>query len=99
ELGCGIGLVACCAARAGLDLTVTDYYEDAVAMTIANVRANTGSTITGFHLDWRSLPDEMEQFDVILAADVLYERPYGALVARVIRRLLRPGGTAWIADP
>ncbi len=99
ELGCGIGLVACCAVRAGFELTVTDYYDEAVAFTAANVLANTGTRVRARHLDWRATPDDVGRFDLVLAADVLYERAYGPLVARVIDRLLVPGGTAWIADP
>lgn len=99
ELGCGIGLVACCAVRAKLELTITDYYEDALAFAMANVRANTGRDATARHLDWRALPGDVGRFDFVLAADVLYELSYGPLVARVTNQLLRPGGKGWIADP
>ncbi|MEP7343767.1 MAG: methyltransferase domain-containing protein [Gemmatimonadaceae bacterium] len=99
ELGCGIGLVACCAVRAGFELTVTDYYDEAVAFTAANVLANTGARVSAHHLDWRAIPEDLGRFDLVLAADVLYERAYGPLVARVIDRLLVPGGRAWVADP
>ena len=99
ELGCGIGLVACCAVRAGFELTVTDYYHEAVAFTAANVRANTGTRVATRHLDWRTIPEDVGRFDLVLAADVLYERPYGPLMAQVVARLLAPGGRAWIADP
>jgi len=36
---------------------------------------------------------------VVLAADVLYERPQAALVANVLARALSPGGFALITDP
>lgn len=99
ELGCGVGLVACCAVRAGFDLTVTDYYDEAIAFTAANVYANTGKRVTACHLDWRAIPKDLGRFDLVLAADVLYERSYGPLVAQVVERLLAPDGRAWIADP
>jgi hypothetical protein len=35
----------------------------------------------------------------VVAADVLYERTYGALMAEVIARSLSDGGRALIADP
>ena len=92
-------MVACCAVRAGFELTVTDYYHEAVAFAAANVRANTGARVTPLHLDWRTIPEHLGRFDLVLAADVLYERPYGPLVAQVVERLLAPGGRAWIADP
>ena len=99
ELGCGIGLAACCAVRAGFELTVTDYYDEALAFTAANVLANTGVRVTTQPLDWRAIPKDQVRFDYVLAADVLYERAYGPLLAHVVDRLLVPGGTAWIADP
>jgi hypothetical protein len=50
-------------------------------------------------LDWRNLPSTLGRFDVVVASDVLYERPYGPLVARVLDAALAPGGLAVIADP
>jgi SAM-dependent methyltransferase len=46
-----------------------------------------------------ALPEQLPKFDVVAAADVLYERPYGPLVAGAIARLVAPGGYAIIADP
>jgi hypothetical protein len=38
-------------------------------------------------------------YELVIGSDVLYERPYGELVARVIRATLAPDGVAIIADP
>ncbi len=99
ELGCGSGLVACALAAAGYDATATDYYEAALTTTAANVRRNTGHEITTRLVDWRALPDDLGTFDLVAAADVLYERPYGALVANAMARTLSPGGAVMLADP
>ena len=53
----------------------------------------------GVMVDWRSMPDELGRYEVVLASDVLYERPYGALVAGAIAAVLAPNGVALIADP
>src|SRR5204862_245603 len=53
----------------------------------------------GLLLDWRNHPAKLARFDVVVASDVLYERPYGALVARVLDATLAPRGLAVIADP
>ena len=45
--------------------------------------------------DW----NQNSRFDLVLAADVLYERPYAPLVARAVIGALSPYGTALIADP
>ncbi|MFN8570702.1 MAG: methyltransferase domain-containing protein [Gemmatimonadaceae bacterium] len=99
ELGCGVGLVSACASRAGFEVTASDYYEDALVFCRANVEGNGGRLAQARHVDWRSLPTDLGTFPVIMAADVLYERPYGPLVAQTIHRLLARGGVAWLADP
>lgn len=99
ELGCGCGLVACALAAAGYEVTATDYYQDALDFTRANVARNTGCAVTTRLVDWRAFPDDLGTFDLVVAADVLYERPYGELVARAIAQSLAPRGAAMIADP
>lgn len=99
ELGCGAGLVSTCAALGGFEVCASDYYEDAVRFARLNVWRNTHRVAHGLLLDWRRLPIDLPTFDCVVASDVLYERPYGALVARVIAAALKPSGTALVADP
>ena len=49
-------------------------------------------------LDWR-LVQCSEQFDLLFAADVLYERVNLLPIVTAIDKLLKPGGAAYIADP
>ena len=53
----------------------------------------------GILLDWRNLSRDVARHDVVVASDVLYERPYGGLVARALAATLADNGVAWIADP
>ena len=99
ELGCGAGLVATAATRAGFDVTATDYYDDALAFTSVNVRRNGGSPPTVRMVDWRAMPADLGTFDVVVAADVLYETRYPALIAGALAQTLAPEGEALIADP
>lgn len=99
ELGCGAGLVTACAARAGFEVTASDYYEDATRFARVNAWRNAKRDVRPLMLDWRDLPESLPRFDLVLASDVLYERPYGALVAAVIDRVLASAGTAIVADP
>jgi predicted nicotinamide N-methyase len=99
ELGCGAGLVATCASLAGYAVTATDYYDDALRFTRVNAWRNGAAAPATFMLDWRHLPAERERYDVIVASDVLYERPYGPLVAQTIDAFLTPRGRALVADP
>lgn len=98
ELGCGLGVVGLAAARAGFVVTLTDYYQDALDFARVNLARNDLRADARL-LDWRTLPDDLPRFDVVVASDVLYERPYAALVATVIARTLAPAGTAIVADP
>lgn len=99
DLGCGSGLVSACAALAGFDVTVSDYYEDAIRFARVNAARNGAAAPAGLVLDWRHLPADLARFDVVAAADVLYERTYGPLVAQAIGRTLAADGVALIADP
>lgn len=99
ELGCGVGLVTSAALIAGLDVEATDYYADALAFTRLNSLINTGVEPAVRHLDWRQLPDDLEPVSLVLASDVLYERPYANVVAEVLKRLLVDDGRAIVADP
>ena len=99
ELGCGLGLPTTAAVRAGFAVTTTDYYEDSLHMTRFNSWRVNGVEPAARMVDWRALPEDLGQFDIVMAADVLYERPYGTLVAAAIAATLKPDGEAWIADP
>jgi ETFB lysine methyltransferase len=99
ELGCGVGLSTLAATSAGFDVLSTDYYEDALDVTRANVFRNLGTTARTRMVDWRHFPEDLGRFDLVFASDVLYEKEYAELLPLLLRRLLVPGGIALIADP
>lgn len=99
ELGCGSGLVATAAAIAGFEVHATDYYDDALRFTRLNVWRNAGVDPSTRHVDWRRLPKDLGRYDVVVASDVLYERPYAELVARAMEASIRPDGLILLADP
>jgi predicted nicotinamide N-methyase len=102
ELGCGVGLVSVTALRAGFTVTATDYYPDALEVTRLNALRLAGdgdARLATRHVDWRHLPDDLGPFDVVCAADVLYETEYAQLVSQTISRTVRADGTVFVADP
>ncbi|MEA2766176.1 MAG: lysine methyltransferase, partial [Gemmatimonadaceae bacterium] len=99
ELGCGVGLSTLAATKAGYDVLSTDYYEDALDVTRANVFRNLGKFARTRLVDWRHLPDDLGQFDFVFASDVLYEKEYAELLPVILDRVLAASGTALIADP
>lgn len=99
ELGCGVGLSTLAATSAGFDVLSTDYYEDALDVTRANVFRNLGTLARTRLVDWRHLPEDLGTFDLVFASDVLYEKEYAELLPVILRGLLAPTGIALIADP
>ena len=99
ELGCGVGLSTLAATSAGYDVLATDYYEDALDVTRANVFRNLGTIARTRLVDWRHLPLDLGAFDLIFASDVLYENEYAKLLPILLRGLMSAEGIALIADP
>jgi predicted nicotinamide N-methyase len=97
ELGCGLAVPSIAAARAGATVLATDVEAEALALVAQNARANDVQVETAV-VDWAA-PDELVSrapFDLVLAADVLYER---ASVAALLSLLPRLAPDAWLADP
>jgi predicted nicotinamide N-methyase len=97
ELGCGIAVPRIAAARAGADVLATDSDPEALELVAQNAQAN-GVQVETAVVDWAQ-PDELVSrapFDLVLAADVLYER---AAVAQLLSLLPRLAPEAWLADP
>jgi ETFB lysine methyltransferase len=99
ELGCGSGVVASAAARAGFAVTATDYYADAPRFALVNAFRATGQMIGAEHGDWNAWPTHLTGFDLVVGSDLLYEQRYAPLVARMLATTLGPHGEGWIADP
>lgn len=99
EMGCGLGLATVGAMDAGFAVTATDYYDDALHVTRGNAARNLGVEPTVRMVNWREWPADLGLFDVVMAADVLYEKEYAILVGQCMSRALAPDGTALVADP
>jgi predicted nicotinamide N-methyase len=100
ELGCGLAVPSLAAARAGATVLATDAEPDAVELVARNAELN-GVELDAAVVDWTSPPAIHElaargPFDLVLAADVLYER---TTVARMLSLLPRLARAAWLADP
>lgn len=96
ELGCGLGLVGIAAAAAGAHVTMTDYEEDALRFARCNAEANLPAEIVRdhlrfAHLDWRNPPLDTT-YDVILGADIVYERRFFLPLLNLFNQLLIPVG-------
>jgi predicted nicotinamide N-methyase len=97
ELGCGLGVPSVAAARSGALALATDVDAEALALVARNAAVN-GVDVETAAADWAE-PEELVRrgpFDLVLAADVLYERQS---VAPLLSLLPRLAPEAWLADP
>jgi predicted nicotinamide N-methyase len=100
ELGCGVGLPTVVALARGATVRATDHYEAALDFTAYNAGTNLVLEPDTALLDWRAPDiDGLGTFDLVVAADVLYERKNATALADLVPKLLAPGGEAVFANP
>jgi predicted nicotinamide N-methyase len=92
ELGCGLGVPALVAAARGAAVTAVDWAGDAVTLLAQNAARN-GISLEAVAADWRSFGGS---FDLVLAADLLYEGRYVEPLLRVLPAL---APAALVAEP
>jgi len=97
ELGCGLGVPSLAASRSGAAVLATDASAEAIALLPRNA-SGSGIELDTAQVDWESPARLLARapFDLVLAADVLYER---ASVAILLELLPRLGGETVLADP
>lgn len=97
ELGCGLALPSLVAARAGATVLATDESAEALMLVARNAHAN-GVPVETATIDWTEPGAIVTRapFDVVLAADVLYE---DASVVPLLSLLPRLAPETWLADP
>jgi predicted nicotinamide N-methyase len=103
ELGCGLGVTAIAALRAGADLLVTDYSPETLALCALNALDQAGELPKRLRVNWRdselSPLAKEDAFPVVLAADVLYERRDIEPLLALVERVVATGGELWLAEP
>ena len=103
EIGCGLGVTAVAALRAGADLLVTDYSPEALALCALNTLDQAGALPRSLRVNWRDASPTLHAigraFPIVLAADVLYERRDVEPLLALIDRVVAPDGELWLAEP
>ena len=97
ELGCGLAVPSLVAARGGADVLATDGDPAALRLVERNAREN-GLNVATAEMEWDAADEVAERgpFDLVLAADVMYER---SSVGTLLSLLPRLGREVWLADP
>ena len=100
ELGCGLALPSIAAALAGGRVLATDWAAHAVAVATENARRN-GVEIEADVVSWYAPGELVERgpWDLVLAADVLYEARNVPVLEELLPRLVGDSGEVWLADP
>ena len=100
ELGCGLALPTLAAAIGEADALATDWASEALELVSLNAARN-GLIVRTALLDWHAgtAPAYPQPFDLVLAADVLYEERNARPLLDVLELATTPGGTALVADP
>jgi len=97
ELGCGLALPSLAAALGGAQVLATDWSPDAIAVLELNAKRN-GVSLESMLVSWAE-PEPLvarAPWDLVLAADVLYERRNADELLALLPRL---GGEVLLADP
>ncbi len=97
ELGCGLGLPSLIAARAGATVLATDAEPEALSLLERNASEN-GLDLETMLVDWAQPERLVERgpFDIVLAADLLYEETAVDHLRSLMPQL---AAQAWLADP
>jgi predicted nicotinamide N-methyase len=98
ELGCGgLALPSIAAALAGGRVVATDWSPEALSLAVENAARN-GAAVEVLECDWGRPGAVLARapWDLVLAADVLYERRH---VPALLELLPRLSEEVWLADP
>ena len=104
ELGCGLGLVGLTLAKLGAK-SVTLFDREPLCLECANASAKLNGVeniVKTEVLDWNAPADEnkLNSFDILVAADVLYEKHAVEPVSEFCSKFVKAnGGRIFIADP
>jgi predicted nicotinamide N-methyase len=97
DLGCGQGLAGCVAAALGADVLLADLEPPALLFARLNSLQSAGRVRTR-QLNWQT--DHLDQtFDLILGADILYDRAQWIFLEAFWRRHLADGGCVLLGEP
>jgi predicted nicotinamide N-methyase len=100
ELGCGLGLVSVAAAMAGARVLAVDRSPEAISFAAVNAARNGVSlqtAVAAFDQPERLLGGA--PWELVLAADVLYEQRNVPVLVWLLPRLVDASGEVWLADP
>lgn len=96
ELGAGLGAPGLVAASRGYKVTLSDYEPHILDFQRVSAAANKLDNIEFRMIDWKE-PPEMEPFDTIIGAEILFREEFFQPLLNVFEKYLAPNGTIFLA--
>jgi len=96
ELGAGLGAPGLAAAAAGFDVTLSDYEDIIMDFQKVSVAASGLTNVDFLHLDWLN-PPEIEPFDVLAGAEILFRDEFFEPLLNIFKTCLKPDGMIYLA--
>ncbi len=96
ELGAGLGAPGLAAAALGCSVTLSDYEEMILDFERVSAAASGLDTVRFEMLDWLD-PPEMERYDIILGAEILFRDEFFEPLLGILRHALKPDGVIYMA--
>ncbi len=99
ELGCGLGLTSLVLqSMQPSRLVISDYEKPALQAVHAHFKLNDLPQPESLLLDWRR-PSIDDQFQRLVASDIVYEERFFQPLIRLFKQLLQRGGLIILAEP
>lgn len=98
DLGCGLGLSGLVAARCGASVTFGDYLEEPLEFVRATLARLKQSGCDVRRIDFTQHDDDGRRYDVILAADIVYDPKHYEPLAVYLDRHLAAGGVVLLTE-
>lgn len=102
EVGAGLSLPSIVALARGAQPLATDWYPQSLAFARANANAAGLGQLPTMEVDWSAPPPALfaaGPFDLVIGADVAYERRHASQLAALLTRVAPPPADVIIADP
>lgn len=99
EVGCGMALSSLLLNSRHADITATDYHPETGSFLVENTSLNNGAKIPYLRTRWEDANQGLGKFDLVIGADLLYERPHIELLSAFINRHVHDRCEIIIVDP
>jgi len=96
ELGAGLGVPGLTAAAAGFSVTLSDREDLVLDVERINAAASKLKNVDFLRMDWHDPPD-MERYDMVIGAEVLFHEKFFQPLLNVLRKALKPDGAVYLA--